>query len=139
MAKHILTVICGVILLCALSFGALMLSASLIGFGGALISAAICIAIAIIAQKLHKWLPTRAVIIAECITLLIGIAGFAFTQYLDSIRYWEGEWFGGLFEMLLALSAVAVSLLTLITSIICQVIARKREKNAPALDISAKT
>ncbi len=138
MAKHILTVICGVILLCALSFGALMLSASLMEFG-AVIAAAVCIALAIIAQKLHKWLPPKAVIIAEGITLLIGIAGFAFTQYLDSIRYWEGEWFGGLFEMLLALSAVAVSLLTLIASIICRLIARRRENGAASLDISEKT
>ncbi len=132
MAKKVLTVIGGVILLCALSFGALMLTAGLAGVGafGALISAAICIVLAIIAQKLQKWLPPKAVIIAEVITLLIGIAGFAFTQYLDSIRYWEGEWFGGLFEMLLALSAVAVSLLTLIASIICQVIARKRYPQA---------
>lgn len=132
MAKKIFTILGGVAVLCALSGGALL-------HFGAILSVAVCIALAIVAQKLHKYLPPKSVLIAEAITLLIGIGGLAYVDYLDSTGYWANEWFGGLGESLLALSTVVVGFLTLITSAICQHVARGREKKESALDISDET
>ncbi len=127
MAKKLFTVIGGVLLLCGLSFGVLAAVAALLSFGG-ILSAAVCIALPIVAQKLHKYLPPKSVLIAEAITLLLGIGGLALTFYLEKVGYWDGEFFGGLGEMLLAFATMAVALLTLITSVICQCVAHMRGK-----------
>lgn len=127
MAKKLFTVIGGVLLLCAISFGVLVAVAFLFSFGG-ILSAAVCIALPIVAQKLRKYLPPKSVLIAEAITLLLGIGGIVLVFQLEKAGYWDGEFFGGLGEMMLAFSMIAVSLITLITSVICQCVARIREK-----------
>lgn len=127
MAKKLFTVIGGVLLLCAISFGVLVALAALLPFGGILF-VAVCVTLPIVAQKLHKYLPPKSVLIAEAITLLLGIGGFVLTFYLEKVDYWEGEFFGGLGELLLAYATIAVALLTLITSAICQCVAHMRQK-----------
>lgn len=137
MKKKVFTVIGGVVLVCALSFGTLLAILFLLQFG-VILSIAVGITLAIVAQKLHNWLPPKAVLLAEGITLLIGLGCLAVTYYLDSIDYWAGQWFGGLGEMLFSLATAAVSLFMLITSAICQLVAHKREKKQSPLDNSEK-
>lgn len=133
-----LTVILGIILIAAMSFGALMLSVATLGIG-AILCAVICIALAILCIRLRKRLPVKAVLLAESISVAIGIAGFALTQYLEATGFWDGEWFGGLFEMLWALAQIAVALVLLVSTSISLAVVNKRKNKSAALDNTDQT
>ncbi len=128
-----LTVILGIILIAAMGFGALMLSVVTLGIG-AIICAVVCIGLGILCIRLRKRLPVKAVLLAEGISLALGIGGFIITQILESNGYWDGEWFGGLFEMLWALAQIAVALVLLISTAVSLAVVNRRKNKSAALD-----
>lgn len=74
---------------------------------------------------------TKFTIYSELPSAILSILLFIFLNYLDSCNYWQGEFFGGLFEFLLSFSWLICSILILVVTIIVHIIiyALNKRKN----------
>lgn len=111
----ILLIAGGIAMTCALAFADLMLAVSIFPVG-IVLAIALCIGVTLLLDLLRKKLSSSlgigtAVFICSLYlpALAVALLSMGIVFHLDNSGYWDGQFFGGLFEYLLSLSGIITS------------------------------